>query len=117
PIWILGPAVLLVAIFGTYSLRSNWGDVGLLMIAGGAGYLLRKAALDAGPFAMAFILANIMDTSLRQALLMGDGNMSIIVTRPISATIIGVTSLVVAYTVYSYFKAGRTQQFARPDNS
>lgn len=117
PVWILGPAVLLVAIFGTYSLRSNWADVGLLMVAGGAGYLLRKAALDAGPFAMAFILAPIMDTSLRQALLMGDGNIAIIASRPISATIIAVTSVVVAYTVYSYFKAGRAQQFSRPDNS
>ncbi|MBX3521785.1 MAG: tripartite tricarboxylate transporter permease [Xanthobacteraceae bacterium] len=117
PVWILGPAVLLVAIFGTYSLRSNWTDVSLLMIAGGAGYILRKAALDAGPFAMAFILANIMDTSLRQALLMGDGNIAIIVSRPLSASIIGITTVVVIYTVYSYFKAGRAKKYERPDNS
>ena len=54
---------------------------------------------------------------MRQALLMGDGNIAIIVSRPISATIIGVASLVVAYTVYSYFKTGRTRQFSRPDNA
>lgn len=117
PTWILGPAVLLVAIFGTYSLRNNWTDVGLLMIAGGVGYILRKAALDAAPFAMAFILANIMDTSLRQALLMGDGNIAIIVSRPISAVIIIATAFVIAYTAYSYFKAGRAKRYAVPDYS
>lgn len=107
PFWILGPAVLVVAIFGTYSLRSNWFDVGILMVAGGVGYILRKARLDAGPLVMAFILANILDTSLRQALLMGDGSMKLMFTRPISATILAVAAVVVATQVYSHVRRPR----------
>ena len=40
---------------------------------------------------MAFILADVLDTSLRQALLMGDGNPLIIVSRPLSGAILALT--------------------------
>jgi putative tricarboxylic transport membrane protein len=107
PEWILGPGILLIAIFGTYSLRSNYIDVGMLMIFGGIGYLLRKARLDAGPLIMAFILANILDSSLRQSLLMGDGSMAIIVSRPISATLLVLAAIVVASQLYSYVRGNK----------
>jgi putative tricarboxylic transport membrane protein len=107
PFYILGPAVVMVAIFGTYSLRTNWFDVGLLMAAGAAGYLFRKAKLDASPLIMAFILANILDTSLRQALLMGDGNPLIFASRPIAATILGVTMTAIVFQAVTQLRRRR----------
>jgi putative tricarboxylic transport membrane protein len=62
-------------------------------VSGAAGYVLRKANFDAGPFVMAFGLARMVDTSLRQGLLMGDGSPIIFLTRPISGTIIGLALL------------------------
>jgi putative tricarboxylic transport membrane protein len=108
PFWILSPAILLIAIFGTYSLRSNFADVGTLMLFGAIGYVLRKASLDAGPLIMAFILANILDTSLRQSLLMGDGSMAIIFSRPISATILVLASVIVASQAWQYVRGSRS---------
>ena len=114
PFYVLGPAVIVVAIFGTYSLRTNWFDVGILMVAWAVGYLFRKAKLDAGPLVMAFILANILDTSMRQALLMGDGHPAIFVSRPLSASILGITALIVLaqalVTVRARRAAARTSQ-------
>jgi putative tricarboxylic transport membrane protein len=107
PFWILSPAILLIAIFGTYSLRSNFIDVGTLMIFGAVGYLMRKARLGAGPLIMAFILANILDTSLRQSLLMGDGSMAIIFSRPISATILVLAAIVAGSQAYQYIRGSR----------
>lgn len=43
---------------------------------------------------MAFILPDVLDISLRQSMLMGDGSPLITVTRPISATILAATVLV-----------------------
>lgn len=103
PLWVLGPAVLTISIFGAYSLRNNWFDVGLLMGSGAIGYLFRKASLEAAPLVMAFILADILDTSLRQSLLMGDGNIAIMVTRPISGVILTIAAVVVASQIYSHF--------------
>lgn len=107
PFWILSPAILLVAILGTYGLRSNFVDVGTLMAFGAIGYLFRKASLDAGPLIMAFILANILDTSLRQSLLMGDGSLGILVTRPISATILVVAIVIIGMQAYQYVRGAR----------
>ncbi|MBP7566336.1 MAG: tripartite tricarboxylate transporter permease [Burkholderiaceae bacterium] len=109
PFWILGPAVLMVAIFGTYSLRNSFSDVYLLMIAGGVGYLFRKASLDAAPLVMAFILANILDTSLRQSLLMGD-SAAILVTRPIAGVILGAALVVMVVQFRGYGRRLRAQR-------
>lgn len=107
PFYILGPSVVMVAILGTYSLRTSWFDVGLLVLAGAVGYLFRKARLDAGPLIMAFILANLLDTSLRQSLLMGDGNPLILVARPISACILTVASLAILAQVIAMARSRR----------
>jgi putative tricarboxylic transport membrane protein len=107
PSWILGSAVLTVAIFGAYSLRNSGIDIAILMISGAAGYFFRKANFDCGPLVMAFVLANIVDTSLRQSLLMGDGDPAIFVTRPISATILLVGLAVVGSQFYSHWRRDR----------
>jgi putative tricarboxylic transport membrane protein len=96
PFWILGPSVAVVAVVGSYSLRHAWFDVGVLVVAGAAGYLFRKAALEPSPLVMAFILADVLDTSLRQSLLMGDGNPLIFVARPLAAVMLALTAAVLA---------------------
>jgi putative tricarboxylic transport membrane protein len=95
PFWVLGPSVAVVTVIGSYSLRNSWFDVGVLVVSGAFGYLFRKAALEPSPLVMAFILADILDTSLRQSLLMGDGNPAIFVTRPVAAVILALAVLVV----------------------
>ncbi len=91
PFSVLGPSVLTISIVGAYSLRNSWFDIGVLIVSGAFGYLFRKAALEPSPLVMAFILADILDTSLRQSVLMGDGSPWILFTRPISAVILALT--------------------------
>ncbi|MGP9812736.1 tripartite tricarboxylate transporter permease [Rhodopseudomonas sp. NSM] len=112
PSWLLSATILLIAIFGTYSLRSNFADVTTLMLFGGIGYLLRKASLDAGPLIMAFILANILDTALRQSMLMGDGSLLIVLQRPMSLTILLIAAVILTAQLWSHF--GRTRHRAVP---
>ncbi|MBP7063279.1 tripartite tricarboxylate transporter permease [Ferrovibrio sp.] len=88
PSWVLNAVVLTIAILGAYSLRNAWFDVGVLVAGGAIGYVFRKANLEASPLIMAFILADLLDTSLRQALLMGDGSPLILISRPMSAVIL-----------------------------
>jgi putative tricarboxylic transport membrane protein len=56
---------------------------------------------------MAFILANTLDTSLRQSLLMGDGSMSILLGRPISAGILVLALIIVGGQAYQYIRGSR----------
>jgi putative tricarboxylic transport membrane protein len=94
PFWFLAPLIVLICAFGAYSLRSNWFDVGLLFVSGIFGYIFRAAKFEMAPFVMAFILADLLDTSLRQTILMGDHSLWILAARPISATLLAVAALV-----------------------
>ncbi len=104
PFRILGPAVVVVSLLGTYSLRNNVGDLVVLVIAGGFGYLFRKARLDCAPLVMAFILAPILDTSLRQALLMGDGP-GILLERPMSVLLLVAAAVVAGIQIRAFRRA------------
>jgi putative tricarboxylic transport membrane protein len=59
------------------------------------GYFLRKFGFEPGPLPMAFVLAPLIENSLRQSLLMSQGSASIFVSRPISATLLGIFALLV----------------------
>jgi putative tricarboxylic transport membrane protein len=101
PFWILGPTVIAIAAMGSYSLSNDFFDVGVLAVSGLVGYVLRKAEFDPSPFVIAFLLSGMVDTSLRQSLLMNDGNPLILVTRPISGGLLAVALLYLAALIYS----------------
>jgi putative tricarboxylic transport membrane protein len=105
PFWILGAVVLVLGIFGAYSLQNSLFDVYILVAAGAVGYLFRKAELDCAPLVMAFILANILDTSLRQALIKSDGSLSFIFTQPIALVLVSVAVLVLLTQVLRHGRA------------
>jgi len=96
PFWILSGIVIMISAIGAYSIANDFFNVGLLAVSGIVGYIARKANFEMGPFVMAFILANLLDVSFAQSLLMGDGDPMIMLQRPISATLLGLASLYLA---------------------
>ncbi len=83
PYPILFPLILLFCLIGSYSLNSNAGEVGLMIFFGVFGYLLRKFKYDGAPLVLAMVLGPLMDSSLRQSLLLSGGSGLIFFTRPI----------------------------------
>ena len=115
PFWILGAAVLVLGIFGAYSLQNSIFDVYILVISGVVGYLFRKADLDCAPLVMAFILANILDTSLRQALIKSDGSLSFIFSKPISFVLVTVAVLVLVTQLVRHLRQMGGSLPAKPE--
>jgi putative tricarboxylic transport membrane protein len=107
PLWFLGPLVVLISTFGAYSLRSSWFDVGVLFVSGFFGYIFRAANFEVAPLAMAFILADILDTSLRQTILMGDRSALILFTRPLSGIVLAIAVAVLSLQLWKYYRARR----------
>ena len=91
--WLLGGSVMMISAVGAYSLANEFFNVGVLSVCGIIGYVVRKANFDMGPFVMSFILADLIDVSFAQSLLLGNGSASIFFTRPISATILAIAAL------------------------
>jgi putative tricarboxylic transport membrane protein len=84
PYKILFPLILFFCLIGAYSVSNSTFDIGVMLLFGVLGYFMRKYDYEAGPFVLAYVLGPILETSLRQSLLMSKGSFSIFFTRPIA---------------------------------
>jgi putative tricarboxylic transport membrane protein len=96
PASVLSPLILMICIVGAFSLNNSVADVLVMFAAGLGGYLMRKAKLDAAPFIISFVLGSMLETSLHQTIAIGYGSILVLFERPISATILAATVLLVA---------------------
>lgn len=94
PYPILFPLILLFCLIGAYSLNTNPVEIGLMLIFGVLGYLMKKFKYDGAPLVLAMVLGPLMDNSLRQSLLMSGGGGMIFFTRPICLVIFGTVAII-----------------------
>ena len=95
PPTILVPIVVGIALAGTYSIRNNMFDVGVVIAAGAVGFLLRRFDYPVAPLVLALVLGPLAERSLRQSLQMSQGNAWILLDRPVSlALLIAATAAV-----------------------
>ncbi len=88
PYVILYPLILLFCLIGVYSVNNNIVEIYIMVTAGIAGLVLRRLGFDGAPFLLALVLGPMMESSLRQALLISRGSFAIFFTRPVSAVLI-----------------------------
>ena len=90
----LYPGILLFCILGAYSLNQSVFDVGVMVGFGVLGYIFRKLDWPLAPTVLALILGPMMERALRTSLEMSAGDLSILVTRPISAVLLIAAAIV-----------------------
>jgi putative tricarboxylic transport membrane protein len=78
-----------------------------MVIFGIVGYLLRKFSYEEAPLLLAFILGPLIETNFRQSLIMSEGNLSIFITRPISAVALIISGLLFISTGFSYYRKAK----------
>ena len=104
PYAILFPLILLFCLIGVYSLNANVAEIVIMLAFGVAGFVLRRVGFEGAPFILAMVLGPIMETSLRQTLLISRGSFYIFLSRPICAVLIGLT---IAFLIWPIFKRKR----------
>jgi putative tricarboxylic transport membrane protein len=62
-------------------------EIFIMVLAGVAGLVLRRLGFDGAPFLLALVLGPMMESSLRQALLISRGSFGIFFTRPVSGVL------------------------------
>jgi putative tricarboxylic transport membrane protein len=72
----------------------------VMIFFGVLGYFFRKFGYEAAPLIMAFILGPMMENSLRQSLLMSQGDFSIFFTRIISVVCLGLSLLLLFSSLF-----------------
>jgi putative tricarboxylic transport membrane protein len=71
----LATMILLVCVIGVYSTNLSTFDIALTVTFGFLGYALRRNAYDLSPLILAFVLGPTFERSLRQLLLITDGDL------------------------------------------
>jgi putative tricarboxylic transport membrane protein len=92
PYRMMYPAILLFCCIGVYSVSNRGFDVALVILFGILGYALRKAKCEPGPLLLGFVLGPLLETNLRRALLLSQGDPLVFFERPISAVLLVVTA-------------------------
>jgi putative tricarboxylic transport membrane protein len=85
PYAYLYPLIIMFCIIGVYEVNHSIVDVWIMLIMGVLGYALRKFSFDPAPLVLGLVIAPIFEQSLRQSLIMSNGNYFIFFNRPISA--------------------------------
>jgi putative tricarboxylic transport membrane protein len=93
PFYILGPLIVFFSVVGTYSIRFLMFDVWVMLVFGVIGYFMRKLGFPVAPMVLASVLAQMLETSLSQALLISQGSPFIFFTRPIAAVFMALAFL------------------------
>ena len=96
PYRVLFPVVLLLCVVGTYSANKNAFDLWVMVGFGIAGYVLRKLEYDLAPFVIAFVLAPLLEQSLRQSLVMSPDGAMILLQRPVTALLLAAGAVLAA---------------------
>jgi putative tricarboxylic transport membrane protein len=105
PFPVLGPLIILCSVVGTYSIRFLSFDVWVMFIFGILGYFMRKLGYPIAPMVLASVLAQMLETSLQQTLLISQGSPLVFFTRPISAVFMGLALLSIVRGVWVQIKS------------
>lgn len=98
---LLFTGLALFCVSGSMSYANNIFDVYILIVFGIFMYFVQRLGFPGAPFVLGIILGPLMETNLKNSLVMADGSWLIFIQRPISIAILVIT---VVFTVYSVLK-------------
>ena len=107
PYAYLYPLIIMFCIIGVYEVNHSMVDVWIMFIMGGLGYVLRKCDLDPAPLVLGLVIAPTLELSLRQSLVMSNGNWTIFFQRPIAQALFAVSALLLVLAAASYISKRR----------
>ena len=81
---VLYPVIFLTAVAASYSARASLLDVGVAILFGVVGYLMRRTGFAPAAFVIAFVLTRPMEEAFRQALLLSDDGALIFLREPVA---------------------------------
>jgi len=84
PYSILMGFIIVFASIGAYSVNNSMFEVWLMVGFGLLGYAMKKLEYPIVPLVLAMVLGNLLEKSLRQALVLSGGSLDVFYTRPIT---------------------------------
>ena len=108
------PVIVGACLVGAYAVNNNPADIFVMLGFGVFGFYAERFGFSLAPLVLAFVLGPLMETSLRQSLILSDGSFGIFVTRPISGTLLALGAAMVALPLARRLFAQRATRRAVP---
>jgi TctA family transporter len=108
--WLF-PAIVLFCAIGVYTTNNNTFDVWMVGWFGVIGYIFIKLGMEPAPLLLGLVLGQMMEENLRRALLLSRGDWSVLVTRPLSASLLVMAAALVVMVLLPAVKRGREEAF------
>jgi TctA family transporter len=108
--WLF-PSIVLFCAIGVFSTNNNVFDVWMVGLFGIVGYGFIKLGCEPAPLLLGFILGPMMEENLRRALLLSRGDWGVLVTRPLSASLLAAAIALVIVVALPSIKAKRAEAF------
>ena len=109
PGYVLYSLIFGVSIVGVYSVDGRLFDVWMVGLFGGLGYLMRNLDYPAAPLILGLVLGDAMERALRQSLMMSQGDLSIIYSRPMTVTMLVIAAVILLAPLIRRFDVWRLQ--------
>ncbi len=114
PYRLLFPAIVVLCAIGIYSINNSPVDVVLAGGFGLLGYWLIKQDFEPAPMLLGLVLGPLMEDNLRRALMIARGDVTVFVTRPLSASLLAVALLLLILAILPSLRRKRDEVFVEP---
>ncbi len=111
PYHVLFPIIMAFCSIGVYSVNSNVYDLYAVAGFGLLGYILLKLRCEPAPVLLGFVLGPLLEENLRRAMIFGRGDPTTFLTRPISATLLVLTLIVLVAVLMPSVNKKRAEVF------
>lgn len=112
PYRILYPAILLFICVGVYTVNNSAFDVGLVVMFGTMGYLMRLFGYEPAPLLVAFVLGPMIEENMVRTLLLSRGSFTVFLERPISLVFVILIAALLVWQITTLVKGPRRERRA-----
>ncbi len=103
PIYILMPLVTILTLTGAYTINNSVLDLMWIVFFGIMGFFLRRTGFEPAPLIIGIVIGPELEQGLIQSLIICNGNIGELITRPIAGTILAVGTAFILYHVIHWF--------------
>jgi putative tricarboxylic transport membrane protein len=107
----LYPMILIFCCIGVYSVNNAPADVYMTAAFALVGYWLVKHDFEPAPMLLGFVLGPLMEENLRRAMLIGRGDPTVFLIRPISGTLLALSLILLILSVMPAIRKKREEVF------
>ena len=96
----LMPVIFVLCTVGAFAIASRVFDIWVMLGFGLVGFLLREMKYPMAPLVLGIVLGDILDKNFRRSMVLSDGSIEPLFTRPISAVLALTTIAVVCLAIF-----------------